>query len=101
MKKIKIVNKYKLIRMIVILISLICVIIFLSNNQTYSNTEERYKIEYVTKGETLWEIAENEIKENSYFKNKNIQNVILEIKRQNNMTTSDLKEGMKLKIPIY
>lgn len=80
---------------------MIGVIISVFNNRSYSNAEENYKTEYVVKGETLWGIAEKEIQENPYFENEDIQNVILEIKKQNHMTTSDLKEGMELKIPTY
>lgn len=101
MKNIRIINKHKFIRTIVILGILIGAIISVFNNRAYSNTEEKYKTEYVVKGETLWGIAEKEIQENPYFENEDIQNVILEIKKQNHMTTSDLKEGMKLKIPTY
>ena len=101
MKNIKIINKNKFIRTIIILAILIGAIISVFNNRAYSNTEEKYKTEYVVKGETLWGIAEKEIQENPYFENEDIQNVILEIKKQNHMTTSDLKEGMELKIPTY
>ena len=101
MKNIRIINKHKFIRTIVILGILIGAVISVFNNRAYSNTEEKYKTEYVVKGETLWGIEEKEIQENPYFKNEDIQNVILEIKKQNHMTTSDLKEGMELKIPTY
>ncbi len=101
MKNIRIINKHKFIRTIVILGILIGAVISVFNNRAYSNTEEKYKTEYVVKGETLWGIAEKEIQENPYFENEDIQNVILEIKKQNHMTTSDLKEGMELKIPTY
>ncbi len=101
MKNIKIINKNKFIRTIIILVVMIGISISVFNNRTYSNTEETYKTEYVVKGETLWEIAEKEIQKNPYFENEDIQNVILEIKKQNHMTTSELKEGMALKIPTY
>lgn len=101
MKNIKIINKNKFIRTIIILAILIGAIISVFNNRAYSNTEKKYKTEYVVKGETLWRIAEKEIQENPYFENEDIQNVILEIKRENHMTTSELKEGMELKIPTY
>lgn len=77
-----------------------CNPVFLSN-KTYSNSEAGYKTEYVVKGETLWQIAEKEIQENQYFKNQDIRNVILEIKKVNHMNTSNLTEGMEIKIPIY
>ena len=85
MKNIRIINKHKFIRTIVILGILIGAVISVFNNRAYSNTEEKYKTEYVVKGETLWGIAEKEIQENPYFENEDIQNVILEIKKQNHI----------------
>ncbi len=101
MRKIKIVNKNKFVKSIVNLILFILIMIWLLSNKTYSNNEGKYKTEYVTKGETLWQIAQEEIKENQYFQNQDVRNVILEIKELNNMDTSDLSEGMQIKIPIY
>ena len=80
---------------------LISIAICIANHKTYSNSETKYKTEYVVKGETLWEIAEEEIQKNAYFQDEDIQNVILELKEINQMTTSNLSEGMEIKIPVY
>ena len=101
MKHIKIINKYKFIKSITILLCIIGITICVANHKTYSNSETKYKTEYVIKGETLWEIAEKEIQENAYFQNEDIQNVIIELKKINHMTTSNLSEGMEIKIPVY
>ena len=101
MKHIRIINKYKFIRSITILLCLISIAICLANPKTYTNSERKYKTEYVVKRETLWEIAEEEIQKNAYFQDEDIQNVILELKEINQMTTSNLSEGMEIKIPIY
>ncbi len=101
MKSLKIVNKRKFIKSIAILIGIMGIIICTFSNRSYSNVEQKYKTEYVVKGETLWSIAQQEIKENPYFKDEDIRNVILEIKQANHMTTSDITEGIELKIPIY
>lgn len=101
MKHIRIINKYKFIKSITILLCIIGITVCVANHKTYSNSETKYRTEYVVKGETLWEIAEKEIKENAYFQNKDIQNVILELKKINHMTTSNLSEGMEIKIPVY
>ena len=101
MKHIKIINKYKFIRTMTILICIVIAIICTASHKTYSNSETKYKTEYVVKGETLWKIAEKEIQENAYFENEDIQNVILELKKLNHMTTSNLSEGMEIKIPVY
>lgn len=101
MKNIKIIDKNKFIRTISLLITILLFIICLITHDSYSRSEINYKIDYVIKGETLWQIAEREIKDNSYFENEDIQNVIIEIKKVNNMKTSNLSEGMEIKIPIY
>lgn len=101
MKHIKIINKYKFIRAMTILSCIVIAIICMASHNTYSNSEIKYKTEYVVKGETLWGIAEKEIQKNAYFENVDIQNVVLELKKVNHMTTSNLSEGMKIKIPIY
>ena len=101
MKHIRIINKYKFIRSITILLCLISIATCIANHKTYSNSETKYKTEYVVKGETLWEFAEEEIQKNAYFQDEDIQNVILELKEINHMTTSNLSEGMEIKIPVY
>lgn len=101
MKHIRIINKYKFIRSVTILLCILGIILCIAKHKTYSNSETKYKTEYVVKGETLWGIAEKEIQENAYFENADIQNVILELKKVNHMTTSNLSEGMKIKIPVY
>lgn len=46
-------------------------------------------------------IAKNEIENNKYFENKDIREVVNELKTINNLSTSSLYEGDKLKIPQY
>ena len=96
----KIVNKTKFVRTISILIILICMIIIFSKN-TYSKGEISYKEDYIYSGDTLWSIAENEIENNKYFENKDIRNVVYELKNVNNFSSSELYEGQKIKIPMY
>ena len=74
-------------------------IIFCS--KTYSNVDINYKDEYVISGDTLWSISKEESKNNKYFENKDIREIVNEIKRINNLKNSDLKIGQKLIIPIY
>lgn len=96
----KIVNKTKFVRTISILIILICMIIIFSKN-TYSKGEISYREDYIYSGDTLWSIAENEIENNKYFENKDIRNVVYELKNVNNFSSSELYEGQKIRIPIY
>ncbi len=96
----KIVNKTKFVRTIGIFIILLGIIVVFSKN-TYSKVDIDYKEEYIYEGDTLWSIAEKEIKNNRYFENKDIRYVINKLKTANNFSTSKLNEGQKIKIPIY
>ena len=96
----KVVNKKKFIRSISILVLIICLLIIFSKN-TYSKVEIIYKEDYIYSGDTLWSISKNEIENNKYFENKDIRDVISELKNINNLSESNLKVGEKIKIPIY
>lgn len=96
--KIKIVNKKKFIRSFILLMGIIIVAI-LGINNTYSKTEVSYKEDYIIKGDTLWSIAENEVNTNSYYKNKDIREVMYEIKQLNNIKNENLEIGQKIIIP--
>ncbi len=90
-------NKKKFVRGILIIIAMISLFICKS---TMSFNEQNYKIIYVSCGETLWEIAKNEQKNNSYYNNKDIREIVDNIKSINNLENSNLYEGQELKIAI-
>lgn len=96
--KIKIVNKKKFIRSFIFLVGLIFLTL-IGITQTYSKTELSYKEDYIIKGDTLWSIAENEINHNEYYKNKDIRDVMYEIKQLNNLQNGNLEIGQKILIP--
>lgn len=96
----KIVNKRKFIRSNVILMILVGTIIIFATN-AYSNVETKYKEEYIYAGDTLWAIAKEELENNKYFEGKDIRYVVDELKKVNNLSSSNLSEGDKLKIPNY
>lgn len=97
--KLKIINKRKFKRTIVLITFGAVVILFLTLNNAYSNGEIKYKEEYIYSGDTLWTIAENEAKNNKYYENKDIRNIILEIKQINGLQNEELKVGQKIEIP--
>ena len=68
-------------------------------NSTYSCTKIDYKTIYVTQGDTLWDIASQEQKTNSYYKDKDVRDIIYDIKNINNLKVSNLEIGQELKIP--
>lgn len=96
----KIVNKTKFVRaMSVILILLFVCMIF--SSKTYSNVEIEYKEIFISSGDTLWGIAQNESNNNKYFENKDIREVVNIIKKSNNLENTNLLEGQKILVPIY
>ena len=96
--KIKIVNKSKFIRSIIIVLGVVILGLLLLGN-TYSKTEITYKEDYIISGDTLWSIAENQVNNNEYYKNKDIREVMYEIKQLNNIGNKTLEVGQKIRIP--
>ena len=76
-------------------------IIILFSNKTYSKVDTKYKEESIILGDTLWSISQEEAKNNKYFENKDIREIVSEIKRINKLDNLDLREGQKLLIPTY
>ena len=101
MKKLKIINRNKFVRTILIILSILAIVICIFINNSYSNSNLNYKQEYINKGDTLWSIAEEEIRNNPYYKDEDVRKVIYEIRELNNLKTSDLIEGVQIKIPVY
>lgn len=97
--KLKITNKRKFKRTVLIIIFGMLLILFFALNNAYSNGEIKYKQEYIYSGDTLWTIAEEEAKNNKYYENKDIRNIISEIKQINNIQNGELKVGQKIEIP--
>lgn len=96
----RIINVKKFIISNTILFLLILLICSAIINSTYSSSIQKYKTIYVTEGDTLWKIASIEQENNNYFQNKDIRDIIQNIKKVNNLTISDLRIGQELKIPI-
>lgn len=93
------VNKKKFIRSISITIGLIVFIILTLINTSFSHTETVYKKVDVISGDTLWSIAKYEKTHNLYFEDKDIRDIVDEIKCLNNLNSSNLKIGDELNIP--
>lgn len=97
--KLKIVNLGKFIRSIVIILGLIIVVSLFINSTTLSNTEIKYKEIYVSNGDTLWSIAKEEKENNAYYENKDIRDIVTNIKNVNKLNGTNLKENQQLLIP--
>ncbi len=95
----KIVNVKRFIIGNTILLLLIVMIVSSIFNIAYSYNNIKYKTVYVTQGDTLWKIAEVEQKNNSYYKDKDIRDIVYDIKNTNSLNVSNLTVGQELKIP--
>lgn len=94
----KIKNPIKFVRSTLVLLILLYIIGSFFYNKTYAYKEYSYKTITVSEGETLWNIAEFEKENNEYYKNKDIREIVFEIRENNNLSTSNLVVGQELKI---
>ena len=93
----RIVNKKKFTRAIIIVLGVIFAICFYFSNVSFSKGEVKTKNIYVSSGDTLWSIAMQEKESNSYYENRDVRDIIYEIRKVNNLdNTSYLKVGQKL-----
>ncbi|MCI9286798.1 MAG: LysM peptidoglycan-binding domain-containing protein [Clostridia bacterium] len=95
----KIANKKKFIRSILIILGVIMFISLFISNISFSHGENKYKTIYVSNGDTLWSIAKEEQENNAYYEDKDIREVVSNIKTVNKLNNSDLSTNQKLVIP--
>ena len=96
----KIVDKRKFIRSLIVIGGIILLISFIFANKTFSHSEPSYKKVYVSSGDTLWNIAQQQKNTNLYFEDKDIRSIVDEIKYINKLDASNLEIGQELNIPI-
>lgn len=95
----KIVNRKKFIRMVTLLVGIIVVTFFYFSNVSFSKGEIKTKTLYISSGDTLWSIAEQEQESNPYYQDKDVRSIIYEIKKLNHLSNnSNLTVGQKLTI---
>ena len=97
----KIVNLRKFTRSIIVLLFLILGVSIIFAKSTLSYKQLEYKSIYVDYGDTLWKIAEEQKESNEYYKKKDIRDIIYDIKKLNNLTSSDIYVAQELKIPTF
>ena len=96
----RIVNVKRFIISNVVLFVGLFVLISTIVNNSYSCTNPKYKTIYAEEGDTLWNIASVEKDQNEYYKDKDIRDIVINLKKVNNLNVSDLRIGQKLLIPI-
>ncbi|MCI8519549.1 MAG: LysM peptidoglycan-binding domain-containing protein [Clostridia bacterium] len=94
-------DKKKFVRAILLILTITIGILFLISTNTFSHQEIKYKNIAVIEGDTLWDIAKSESKNNSYYKGQDIRDIVENIKEINNLKTSNLKLGQTLEIATY
>ena len=99
MKKRKRKTNLKLKNIVLLVLTIIAINSIFLNNNSYSKVEVKYKTEYTSFGDTLWSIAERESKNNKYYQEKDIREIVYNLKQLNNLQSSDLVVGQKIIIP--
>lgn len=93
----RIVNKEKFIKRISLIIGIIIISFICFSNISFSKGEVKTKTIYVSSGDTLWTIAKQEQENNIYYGDKDIRDIIYQIKKLNNLqNNTNLMEGQKL-----
>lgn len=93
----RIVNKKKFIRMITFIAGIIIISLIGFSNISFSKGEIKTKTIYVSSGDTLWTIAAEQQENNLYYEDKDIRDIIYEIKKINKLeNNSNLISGQKL-----
>lgn len=93
----KIVNKSKFVRMMFTCVGIILFLIMFVSNVSFSKGEIKEKNIYVTSGDTLWTIAREQQKSNNYYADKEIRQIVYEIRKLNKIENdSFLEVGQKL-----
>lgn len=69
------------------------------SSKAYSKGEVKEKTIFVSNGDTLWNIASQEQETNNYYSDKDIRDIVYDIRKLNNLDNSEtLKIGQKLVI---
>lgn len=96
---VRIVNLSKFVRSILIVLGAIICISLSISTISFSHADTKYKTIYVANGDTLWSIAKEEKNSNSYYEDKDIRDIVDNIKGVNKLSNSDLANNQKLVIP--
>ncbi|MBR3255052.1 MAG: LysM peptidoglycan-binding domain-containing protein [Clostridia bacterium] len=99
MKKSRRKRNFKLKNVVLLVLAIISINSIFLNNNSYSKVEVSYKTELISSGDTLWSIAQRESKINKYYQDKDIREIVYDLKQVNNLQASDLSVGQEIQIP--
>lgn len=97
----KIKNRKKFLRLILLAIGAIVLINLFIPEKTFSHQKVSNKSITVCDGDTLWTIAKSEKENNSYYEGKDVRDVVQSIKKTNGLSNANLKINQTLEIPTY
>ena len=95
----RIVNLKKFIRSICIILLVIFILSLIFAKSSLSHKEVEYTKFYVEKGDTLWTIATYLKNHNDYYRDKDVRDIILDIKDINGLESSNIYVNQELLIP--
>jgi len=93
-------NVKKFVRSILIILGIILALSLIIAKASYSHGEKVYKSIYVSEGDTLWDIAKDNQKNNVYYKDKDVRYIINDLMKINNLSNSNIRINQELVIPI-
>ena len=96
----RIANVKKFIRSILIIMGIILCLTLFINKASLSHGETEYKTIYVSEGDTLWNIAKSNQRNNQYYKNKDVRYIINDIMKINKLNNSEININQELLIPV-
>ena len=93
-------NVKKFVRSILIILGIILALSLIITKASYSHGEKQYKSIYVSEGDTLWNIAKDNQKNNPYYKEKDIRYIINDLISINKLNNSNIIVNQKILIPV-
>ena len=94
-------NMKRIIRSSMVITILALLVLLFIHSTSLSYEEIKYSEVYVSSGDTLWSIAKSEQENNNYYKGKDVREIIFDIKKVNNLSSSELTINQKLLIPSF
>ncbi len=92
-------NVKRVMKLSIVMVVLVIISLLFIHSTSLSYKDTQYREIYVCSGDTLWDIAKYEQQNNDYYKEKDIREIIFDIKKANNLSSSDLNINQKILIP--